>query len=306
MTRESASRLIRRHQEGATGGVLERLHADGWAVLHDVRWPGRQPSRVDYVAIGPPGVFVIDAKSWSGRIEVRENSFWCRGRRQDRVVGQASEAALAVAGLLSGPASATVASALCFERDEPVVGWCYDVMLCSTGNLRELLVSRPTRLSADEIALAAIELDLASRAADARPQRRPSKPAMDQPAQFRPAPRPRRSTTRPRLFGRWLRRLTLGLLLAVLLFTQLPRLAELRDDAVDRVRQSLTPDTVVNRLGYDSCDALRAIYPHGVGTPAAVRRLEGKWGVPAIKPEIYRASAALDKDGDGLVCEGGR
>ena len=173
MAGEPAGRLARRHRERTTGSILEGMHSDGWAVFHDVRVPGRHRLHVDQVVVGPPGLFAIYAKTWSGLSEVRDNRFWCRGRRQDRVVGTASEAALAVAGLVSGPATNTVRSALCFERADPVVGWCFDVMLCSTSNVRELLIRRPQVLTPDEVRLASIDLDLGFRAGAQRPAREP-------------------------------------------------------------------------------------------------------------------------------------
>src|SRR3954452_9111449 len=123
--RDKAARLLKAadlYERGAAGeeGTAAGLHglpAEQWVLFHDVRCPGRERANVDHVAVGPPGVFVIDSKNWTGRIEVRDNSFWCGGRRQDRTVAAASEAALAIAGLLGAPASGTVHSALCFVRD---------------------------------------------------------------------------------------------------------------------------------------------------------------------------------------------
>ncbi|UDY24160.1 nuclease-related domain-containing DEAD/DEAH box helicase [Nocardioides sp. Kera G14] len=44
--------------------VLRTLEVDGWMVLEDRRWPGSKRANVDFILIGPPGVVVIDAKSW--------------------------------------------------------------------------------------------------------------------------------------------------------------------------------------------------------------------------------------------------
>jgi Nuclease-related domain len=302
MAGESAGRLARRHRESTTGSILDGLHSDGWAVFHDVRLPGRHRPHLDHVVVGPPGVFVVHSKSWSGRIEVRDNRFWCRGRRQDRVVGAASECALAVSGLVSGPAATTVRSALCFERVDPVVGWCCDVMLCSTSSLREVLTRRPAVLTPDEVTLASIELDLGFRSAEQRPVRAPQLPGT--PTR---SPRPRR--TEPRA-SRWLRRalirLSIVLLVTIVLMTQAPRLADFRDSLVDRIKDAVVPDSLTPELAYDSCAALREIYPDGVGTGTAVREARLERALPAVQPEVARFSAALDKDGDGLVCERGR
>lgn len=305
MSAEPMERLARRHRARPTGAILEALHAEGWSVFTDVRWPGSRRGSVDHVVVGPPGVFVIDVKDWAGRIEVRDNSFWCRGRRQHRVVGQASEAAHAVAGLVSGPAASTVRSAICFERDEALVGWCYEVMICSTANVREMLTRRPPMLSAEEVTLASIELDLGFRAAADPP---PRTPRLQMPGQRRPRrlrePKVRRSEPRiSRSFRRGVLKVSVLGLVGILAISQVPKVIEygghLKDRAVDAVR----PETVLPQIGFDSCSALRRVYPDGVGTVAAVRKVKGPWGVPAIQPEVYRASQPLDKDGDGLVCE---
>lgn len=58
--------------EAATAQALDALPKDQWTVFHDVRWPGRKLANVDHVVVGPGGVFVIDSKNWSGRVEVRD------------------------------------------------------------------------------------------------------------------------------------------------------------------------------------------------------------------------------------------
>lgn len=305
MAGEAAGRTARRHRERTTGAILDGLRSAGWSVFHDVRLPGRHRTRVDHVVVGPPGVFVIEAKSSAGRIEIRDDNFWCRGRRQDRVVGQASEASMMVAGLVSGPAAATVRGALCFVREEPVAGWCYDVMISSTTNLRDMLTSRPTVLSPDEVMLASIELDLGFRATAERPA---SEPKLQPERETRVRqPRPRRSEP---LAGRWLRRglfkLSVVLLLGILAISQVPKLVDMGESLKDRATHAISPESLLPDAAFQSCEALRAIYPDGVGTAKAVKRLKGKWGVPAVQPEIYEASKILDKDRDGLVCERNR
>ncbi len=76
--REKAERLARyaeQWEKGAEGethtaAALERLGA-GWICWHDLKWPGRRLANIDHLAIGPGGIFVIDSKNWSGRIEVK-------------------------------------------------------------------------------------------------------------------------------------------------------------------------------------------------------------------------------------------
>jgi hypothetical protein len=65
--------LVDRHDRGATGeehvgGLLDRLAAEGWEVIHDVSL-GR--GDIDHVAIGPAGVYTVETKSHPGPISVR-------------------------------------------------------------------------------------------------------------------------------------------------------------------------------------------------------------------------------------------
>lgn len=292
--REKAARLMRSAElyergaqgERAVGRILDELRAQGWVVFHDVRWPGRVRANLDHVVVGPAGVFVIDAKNWSGRIQVRDDTFWCHGRRQDRVVAAASDAALAVAGIVSAPAAASVHSALCFVRDEPVAGWCHDVMLCSTANLREMLLTRPPVLTMDQVKLAGLELDLGFQAA-AR--------AKVVHAPVSRAPRPPR---RPR--ARAARRSAVFVVAALVALTCLPYLPRAGEAVSRAIVDNMAPAT-----SYETCAALRRAYPRGVGTFAAVDGLGGR-PLPAIDDRTYRVNSALDTDGDGIACERGR
>lgn len=53
--------------EAAVGAVLYGL--GGWRALHDRRVPGRR-SNIDHLAVGPGGVFTVDAKRYKGKLTV--------------------------------------------------------------------------------------------------------------------------------------------------------------------------------------------------------------------------------------------
>lgn len=219
-------------------------------------------------------------------------------------MASAGDAALAVARLVSPPATASVRSVLCFVRDEPVVGWCYDVMLCSTTNLREMLLTRPAVLSPEQVRAAAVELDVAFRGAASSAVRQPTAtgPAMHPQALMRP-PAPSRSQRRKKRSGPGaLLRLGLLVLLGVVFIGLLPRLSGLADDLGDMFAKSVVPHVGTT---YETCKALREDYPHGVGTKAAVHRVRSGAGAPAPAPRVYAANEALDKDRDHLACERG-
>ncbi|NLE78020.1 MAG: NERD domain-containing protein [Rhodococcus sp.] len=67
------SRKARNYRIGADGEeiVAEWLaKAAGVEVLHDRHWPGTSLSNIDHIAVGPKGVFIVDAKKWTGKIDV--------------------------------------------------------------------------------------------------------------------------------------------------------------------------------------------------------------------------------------------
>lgn len=59
--------------ERAVAERLAQLEPDGVLALHDRRIPGSR-ANIDHVSVSAAGVFVIDAKRWSGKVEVRDVS----------------------------------------------------------------------------------------------------------------------------------------------------------------------------------------------------------------------------------------
>jgi hypothetical protein len=55
--------------ERRTARLLDPLERHGWAILHDLAVPSSQ-ANLDHLAIGPGGVFVIDSKQYSGRLQL--------------------------------------------------------------------------------------------------------------------------------------------------------------------------------------------------------------------------------------------
>ena len=51
---------------------LAPLESDGFIVLNNRRIPGSKGD-IDHIAIGPTGIFPIETKNWSGRLEVRND-----------------------------------------------------------------------------------------------------------------------------------------------------------------------------------------------------------------------------------------
>lgn len=154
--REKAERLQRSAalwEQGAAGEVevakaLEAL-PPGWVVLHDLAWPGRPKANIDHVVIGPSGVFVVDAKNWSGTVEVRGHVLRQNGRQREQAVSSAAEAAIALQHVV--PDSHPCFAVLCFVGDKALSGWVRDVVVCSTDNLVAMLTSRPVVLDSAQL-----------------------------------------------------------------------------------------------------------------------------------------------------------
>ncbi len=90
--------------EERLGPILESLEADGFVVLHDLRVP-RGRENIDHLLIGPPGIFVVETKTYQGSVRVRGGDLYIKGRRKtaffDQVERQldAVESALQVANV---------------------------------------------------------------------------------------------------------------------------------------------------------------------------------------------------------------
>ncbi len=149
--REKAARLERSAElwqrgadgERATAAALDALPRQYWTVLHDVAWPGRPRANIDHVAVGPPGVFVIDSKNWSGAVTLGSGVLRQSGRSRASSVAGVEEAARAVAGLLLPTGAAVTRGVLCLTGEAQVSGTAGAVVVCSVGDLSGYLLRLP-------------------------------------------------------------------------------------------------------------------------------------------------------------------
>jgi hypothetical protein len=65
--------------ERRTARLLDPLERHGWAILHDLALPSSR-ANLDHLAIGPGGVFVIDSKQYSGRLQLDSSGRLWHGR----------------------------------------------------------------------------------------------------------------------------------------------------------------------------------------------------------------------------------
>lgn len=164
---QQSAELWERGAEGErrTAEALSALPSETWTVFHDLRWPGRRYANVDHVVVGPPGVFVIDSKNWSGTVAIRDGVLRCNGYAKEKQVSDAAEAALAVSRLTPLLRPDLVKPVLCFVREEPLSGWSRDVMITSTSTVVSMLQSRPPVLSSDDVRHLCLDLNAGIRSA---------------------------------------------------------------------------------------------------------------------------------------------
>jgi hypothetical protein len=104
--------------ERIVGSALDALCGGGVAsVLHDRKIPGSR-ANIDHIVVAPTGVFAVDAKRYSGRLEVRARGreIWIKGRNRSRLLEQGNRQARVVAAVLTraGLGDVPVTPVLCF------------------------------------------------------------------------------------------------------------------------------------------------------------------------------------------------
>jgi hypothetical protein len=82
--------------EVLTARALEQLKIEGFVILHDRRIPGSS-ANIDHIVIGPPGVAVVETKSFGGKVRVKGGEVYVGGyRKTSQTVDEAKREALAV------------------------------------------------------------------------------------------------------------------------------------------------------------------------------------------------------------------
>ncbi len=105
--------------EAHTGRLLETLEADGFRVLHDRRIPGARSANIDHIVIGPPGIYVVETKSYTGSLQIRGNEIFVAGRRKNGWIDEVNREAAAVRTALADEVAAhgwAVTPIICVHR----------------------------------------------------------------------------------------------------------------------------------------------------------------------------------------------
>jgi hypothetical protein len=115
--------------EERLGNRLNELASDSLRILHDRRIPGSR-ANIDHIAVAPTGVYVIDAKKYNGRPQLKIEGGFLRPRAEKLLVGTRDCTKLVdgvlnqvdiVRGLVGD--DLPVHGVLCFvEADWPLIG----------------------------------------------------------------------------------------------------------------------------------------------------------------------------------------
>lgn len=115
------------------GAVRDRIASDRIRVLHDRRIPGSK-ANIDHLVVSPAGIWVIDAKKYTGRPQLLVEGGLFRPRVEKLIVGRRDQTKL-VEGVLRQvervsaiAASVPVHGALCFvDADWPLLGGAFRI-----------------------------------------------------------------------------------------------------------------------------------------------------------------------------------
>jgi Nuclease-related domain len=145
--------LQARHNAGLhkTAQALAELEHDGWLVLHDLQRPGRRFASIDHIAIGPGGIVVIDAKDWSGTVDVSGGVLRQNGSSRERETELAAACASAVTAWLEPAQRTAVMSVICLVWQPTPSGQPAGTAVYGVEDLAASLRALPVRLRTGEI-----------------------------------------------------------------------------------------------------------------------------------------------------------
>jgi hypothetical protein len=101
--------------------MLAGLIEHGYVILDDRRLSFAR-ARLDYVVVGPTGLFVIESRPWPGQLGISNDELFVDGRRRSGATDQVARATAAVEQTLAHelkPLGAPVRPVLCVERATP-------------------------------------------------------------------------------------------------------------------------------------------------------------------------------------------
>jgi hypothetical protein len=142
--------------EVRTARFLAPLEREGFFVLHDRLIPGARSANIDHVVIGPPGIFVVETKSLTGKLSIRGGEVYVAGRRRTGMLDEVKREALAVQVVLADEIEAQgyrVTPVICVHRAD--LPWFRSdvggIRIVSGRELVKRLRKAERRLAPDEV-----------------------------------------------------------------------------------------------------------------------------------------------------------
>jgi hypothetical protein len=142
--------------EQAVCSALSSLSLDGVLHLDDRRLPADARSRanIDHLVIGPTGVFVVDAKNWAGRIEVRGGSVLQDGVYRDERLTTLTFLTHRVEEVMAVSSAALVRPQplICFARPSPgLPPAAGPILLSDLSTVADVIRRRPAVLTSEQV-----------------------------------------------------------------------------------------------------------------------------------------------------------
>ena len=148
--------------ERATADRLTALEAAGFISFHN-RWVAGLKGDIDHIAVGPPGIFVIETKFTKVKLEVIRDRLFLGDHNQQGWIEQVTREAMAVQIALRDvldPLHRTVAPVLCVHGSGPGIGRTVaGVQVVSGPRLVTALASGPSVLADEDVQRLAEAID---------------------------------------------------------------------------------------------------------------------------------------------------
>lgn len=165
--RLAAARRIEQGNDGErrVAELLDVLDGARWVMLHDRYKSRASPANLDHVAVGPPGVFVIDSKSWTGgRLRYDDRGMAIgRYRRDDELHSAKVDADIVRRAAVLAVPDVPVVGVLAFVEDVALTAPVHhqQVMLLQAEQLLGWLTGQPAQLTPAQVHQVSSTLDAA-------------------------------------------------------------------------------------------------------------------------------------------------
>lgn len=146
-----------------TDSPLDGLHDFGFVVL-DGRLAANAHAAVDYLVVGPTGVFVVDRKTWPGQLSASSEAIYIDGRQRSDATDDVLRATAAIEGLLGHelkPVAAQVRPVIAVDgaTNREFEGAIGKVSLTTTRSVAKVLRSGQSTLGPETVVRLALAAD---------------------------------------------------------------------------------------------------------------------------------------------------